>query len=46
MDSANTFSNMLPIFKEAYASKAMATHKRPGAAERFKSLKQKLKKKQ
>ncbi len=45
MASANMYVNLIPLFKEAYAGKAMATHKRPGKEERFKKLKEKLKKK-
>ncbi len=44
MASANTFTGLLPMFKESYASKAMSTHKRPGK-EIFKAIKEKLKKK-
>jgi len=42
MASANMYVNMLPMFKEAYAKKAMSTHKRHG--DKFKKLKEKLKK--
>lgn len=43
-DSANTFTSLKPIYKEAYSG-PMKTHKRPGSnTERFANLKKKLKK--
>lgn len=44
MASANMYADLIPMFKESYAGKAMATHKRPGKEEKFKKLKEKLKK--
>jgi hypothetical protein len=29
-DSANTFTSLLPLFKESYSSSPMSTHERPG----------------
>lgn len=48
MASANTFISLMPMFKESYAQKAMATHKRPGdnsvsTSPRFQKLKTKIK---
>lgn len=43
-DSANTFTSLLPLFKEQYGS-TPNTHKRPGKPEIFSKLKKKLKEK-
>lgn len=44
-DSANTYGNMLAMFKETYEKKALKTHERPGSNKTlFKNLKKKVKK--